>query len=88
MMCFISPQTWSAEMNACRLILLLWATTSYAVADDPEKPLKERLKDLNGQNADHWIYNDISCWFCGGEANRQATFYHFSMCSLCRLLGL
>ena len=63
-------------MKPFRLILILWATTSNAIADDPEA-LKKRLKDLNGQNADHWIYNDISAGFAEAKRTGRPLFLTF-----------
>lgn len=63
-------------MQPLRLILILWATISYAVADDPDA-LKQRLKDLNGQNADHWIYNDIFAGFAKAERTGKPLFITF-----------
>lgn len=63
-------------MQPFRLILILWATTSYAVADDTEA-LKQRLKDLNGQNGDHWIYNDIPAGFAEAKRTGKPLFITF-----------
>ena len=63
-------------MKPLWLILIPWAVASYAVADDPEA-LKKRLKDLNGQKADHWIYNDISAGFSEAKRTGKPLFITF-----------
>lgn len=65
-----------ADMKPALLILTLCTIASLAVADDTEA-LKRRLKDLNGQSADHWIYNDISAGFEAAKRTGKPLFVTF-----------
>ncbi|MFN3194200.1 MAG: Trx7/PDZ domain-containing (seleno)protein [Aureliella sp.] len=63
-------------MKSLWMTLVLYAVSACAFADDADA-LKKRLQDLNGQNADHWIYNDIPAGFAEAQRTGKPLFITF-----------
>ncbi len=61
-------------MRSFKLILCAIATCTFA---DDQEALKERLRDLNGQNAAHCIYNDISAGLSEAKKSGKPLFITF-----------